>query len=402
MIAVLFLRWIYGFFDFTVTGKFPERFLNLAAKKGIRLWNTAGSKNSVTASANISDTDMIQRLAKKSGCTVAISKHHGLPYFCRKYKSRSGLLAGAVIGSVFCVYMSGFIWNVTVNVPDDLNEYEIRRELAETGLYEGVPYKYDDISMTERQIKILDQRISWISINVAGTNAVVEISSKKDNSQRTAPDVQKPESLVNMISTSDATVTKVEPMGGKPLVKVGDGVHKGQLLISGVIPYTDGSSAISDSEGKVFAKTYKKVCFSVPKKKNTVIADTDHTCYKTAVSFFGIRIPFSLSGEPLSSSYKVLKESKLTLLQNDIPIYVTNETIVPYTVCPETVSESKAKDELKKKYELYRMFLLSKQDVSVLDEKISFIDNNDKYTLTAIITTEENICEKRTVEVRRE
>ena len=48
------------------------------------------------------------------------------------------------------------------------------------------------------------------------------------------------------------------------------------------------------------------------------------------------------------------------------------------------------------------MFLLSKQDVSVLDEKISFIDSNDKYTLTAIITTEENICEKRTVEVRRE
>jgi len=51
LIAVLLFRWIYGYFDFTVNGTFPERFLNLASRKGVRLWRTSGGKESLSASA---------------------------------------------------------------------------------------------------------------------------------------------------------------------------------------------------------------------------------------------------------------------------------------------------------------------------------------------------------------
>ena len=45
MLIVLFFRWLFGYYEFTIEGKFPERFLNLASRNGINLWNMNGGKN---------------------------------------------------------------------------------------------------------------------------------------------------------------------------------------------------------------------------------------------------------------------------------------------------------------------------------------------------------------------
>lgn len=396
LIAVLLFRWIYGYFDFTVNGTFPERFLNLASRKGVRLWRTSGSKESLSASAAVSDMQLLSGIAKKAGCTFTVNKKHGLPEFCSRYKYRCGLLIGAVIGSVICVYMSGFIWNIKINVPDELNEYEIRRELAQTGLYEGVAYNYNDISAAERHIKMLDDRISWISINVFGTNAEVEISFKRDNKDKYAEKTM----ISNMISKADGTVTKIESGSGKPAVKIGAGVRKGQLLISGIVPYSNGTNAFTDSQGKVFAKTLKKVTLTLPKKTEKTLTDTDKVCIKADMKFAGLCIPLTFCGSPLTENYKTVTEKRLTLLGNDLPITIKYEKIQPYSKVPENIRPNEARKELERKYRIYRTFLISGEDITVIKEKLSFSENRDGYALTVVITTEENICENKVVKVR--
>lgn len=401
MIALLFFRWLYGYFDFTVSGRFPERFLNIAAKKGIRLWNTNGGKETLNASAGLRDMELVIKAADNSGCRAEIKKQHGLPELCKKYANRFGLLAGAIIGAVLCVYMSGFIWNIKINVPDDINEYEVRRELSENGLYEGVKYRYDDISRTERRVKIIDSRISWISINVYGTNAVVEISTKKDNKDRRAEKDSEITPLNNMISKADGTVTRVEAEGGKPLVKPGDGVHRGELLISGIIPYNDGSSGIADNRGKVFAKTYRRISFSLPEKIKRIQYDIDGSVRKTDIIFSGIDIPLTINSSPLSPCCKRIVDQKVTMSENDLPFTIRNEEIIPYSEYETIISEQEAEKELETKYMLYKMFLSSENDITILSEKIKYDKIGGSYILTSLIETEENICEPRTAEIVR-
>lgn len=402
MIVVIFFRWLYGYFDFTLSGKFPERFLNLSARRGITLWKSDGTKDHLTACARISDKTAVNELANKTGCTLIINKEHGFPAFCRKYKFRWGLLAGAVIGTAFCVYMSGFIWNITVNVPAGINEYEIRKELAENGLYEGVPYRYEHISTAERHMKLYDNRISWISINVFGTNAVVEISNKEDNQKRD-PQKQKNQELQkkvsNLKSTADGTITRIEVQNGSAVVKVGDGVRKGQLLVSGIMEYSDGSNNFADSSGKIFARITKKITFTIPEKMKIPSPVTDKSVTKKEMNIFGIRVPLTIQGNPQIPFYQMQKNSRLTLLGSNLPIQIKEETNIPYQISRVIISRSQAEKILNKRLELYEAFLSADPDTNIIKVSTSVEKKNGSYILSAELAAEENICEKSYIQV---
>ena len=340
MFVVIIFRWICGFFRFELKGRFPERFINICTRRGISIRDLNASDDAITGSCRITDKQAVILAAKKSGCTLDITKEYGLPIFCRKYISRLGLLAGAVIGAVFCVYMSGYIWNINIVTPDGLSEFEIRKELMENGLTEGVRYDYQDISRTERQVKLCDNRISWISINVFGTNAVVELSARK-----------------NVSGVSDENI-----------------------------------DTFTDSKGKVFAKVRKRISFEIPEKEKKLL--TDRSCCKKEAEIFGIRIPLTLTVSGDKTEYCKTRKSRMTLLSQDLPVTVTEEMHYPYEIKEKKLSSETARSMLTKRLKLYELFLSSDPDRKILKRSIDFRHEKGKYILTAELTIEENICEK--------
>ena len=398
MIVVAFFRWIFGYFSFTANGKFPERFLNICSKRGIKLWKLLPVENGFSGCCRNNEKTAVEAAAEKSGCTIEITGHWGLPAFVQKYRHRSGLLVGAALGTAFCICMSGFIWNINIIAPDGISEYEIRRELKENGLYEGVRYDYEEINRTERQTKLCDNRISWLSINVFGTNAVVELSAKKTakKDDGTADNKKK---VSNLKATADGTVTRLEVQSGSPAVRIGDGVKKGQLLVSGVLEYTDGSNAFTESLGKVFARTAKKITLEMPVKSKNILPDKDRIYCKTDFELFGVRIPASVRGDDFSDNFTRSFRERLTLLGNDLPVTVNKEIHCPFCTGEQTVSPEKARSILNKRFELYEAFLTDNKDTKVLQKSFSFNKVNDRYILCADIITEENICEKSYINV---
>ena len=392
MFVVIIFRWICGFFRFELKGRFPERFINICTRRGISIRDLNASDDAITGSCRITDKQAVILAAKKSGCTLDITKEYGLPIFCRKYISRLGLLAGAVIGAVFCVYMSGYIWNINIVTPDGLSEFEIRKELMENGLTEGVRYDYQDISRTERQVKLCDNRISWISINVFGTNAVVELSARKNVSGVSDENIDSKGKVSNLKAGADGTITRLEVQSGSPVVHAGDGVQKGQLLVSGVLEYTNGGNAFTDSKGKVFAKVRKRISFEIPEKEKKLL--TDRSCCKKEAEIFGIRIPLTLTVSGDKTEYCKTRKSRMTLLSQDLPVTVTEEMHYPYEIKEKKLSSETARSMLTKRLKLYELFLSSDPDRKILKRSIDFRHEKGKYILTAELTIEENICEK--------
>ena len=403
MLIVLFFRWLFGYYEFTIEGKFPERFLNLASRNGINLWNMNGGKDKLKATAKISDKENIIRFAEKSGTTHTIEKEHGLPYFCKTYKYRLGLLAGLVLGAAMCAYLSGFIWNIQINAPKGINEYEIRSELRELGFYEGIYYKTEDVSRYERLLKLSDDRISWISINIFGTNAVVEISPKQVSDKRNENENKNEQenTVSNLKANADGTVTRIEVQNGTAAVKVGDGVRKGQLLVSGIMEYTNGNNVFADSQGKVYAKTAKTVTLTMPKAYNKITLN-ENTAQKQEIEFFGIRLPASVNGSPSGDFYKTTESYRATLLDNDLPIKLHTENWQGYDYTKTALSPQEAEQLLKNRLKLYEFFLQNSGENFIMSESTKFTEEEQNYCLTVQFEIEKNICEKSYIDVKTE
>lgn len=395
MLIVIFLRWIYGYFDFCIKGRFPERFLNLASRNGLNLWNMQGSKEELHASAKITDLKNVELFARKTESELIIEKEKGLPYLCRSYKSRIGLLVGLICGVALSCYLSCFIWNISINSPAGINEYEIRNELRELGFYEGVLYDTNEIEHIERQLTLNDGRISWISINIFGTNAVVELSAKIDTEKNNTDE----SNVSNLKSTADGTITRINVQNGSAVVKVGEGVRKGQLLVSGIIEYTDGTNVLADSEGKVYAKTSRTITLSIPKQYDKPVL-SDEYLYKRELNFFGITIPLTLCGNPDGSWYKNENILRMTLLENDLPISITEELWQKYENKTQKLNKEKAEEILTNRLKIYELFMLYSDDRSVISRKTVTEENENSFILKTSYEIEENICEKSYIQIK--
>ena len=79
------IRWSKGYVDFSASGKFPERFMNITAKNGVNLWNPVPKRNAISASMYLSDYKKIRILARKSRVKTRIScsvRDRGLRFRC--------------------------------------------------------------------------------------------------------------------------------------------------------------------------------------------------------------------------------------------------------------------------------------------------------------------------------
>ncbi len=396
MIFVILLRWIFGTIEFEVVGKFPEKFLNAASRQGINLWNMVGDKQSFRASARLSDRQKIEMIAQKQGNEIHTLKNHGLPYLVTKYKHRSGLLVGSVLFMVIYWVMSGFVWNIEVHAPSNLNEYEIKTQLHELGLAEGVWSGNLDTEKIERELSLKDNRISWVAVNLMGTDVEVNISSKIQQNQKERVDEN---TAVNIKSNADGTVTRMEVHKGKTLVHIGDGIHKGQLLVSGVVDYENGNSEFIQSEAKIYANTSRTVTFSIPKQK--VHIQKTGKKIKRDLSVFGVKIPIWFGCQAEGNLIRQKSKTQGTLFDQKLPLYFSEEIIESYQTKGQFLSKQKAESMLKKQSELYDSFLTSSDKVSALQQKSEYLSENKKnYTLTVHYIVEEDVSEKSFVNVK--
>ena len=395
MIIVRMLRWIFGYVEFVVEGKFPERFINLAARKGVNIWKLRNKDNNICGYSRRSEYPELEVSAKKTQNCIHIVREYGLPFLVNKYKHRSGLLAGIVICAVFCKYMSGYVWNIKVEVPDMINEYEIRNLLKEYGVYEGARRNNINVQDVISKMSANDKRISWMTLNISGTDAQVKISPdiskniEKNDLTRSS----------NMKSAADGTVTRVKVKNGTAAVKAGDGIRKGQLLVSGVMEYNDGTTVIVDSNAEIFAKTARSVRIDIPKTLNKY-QKTDTSIIKNDINIFGLTVPVSFSDTPKGYVTKINEKNQFILLDKAIPVYVLSENWQEYKKKPAVMNKQQAEQLLKNKLTLYELFMISStKSGKILRKNFSVNEDDDSFTLYANYEIEEDVCVKSDIEV---
>ena len=283
-------RLIKGYIFFCAEGGFSERFINLCRINGISLWNVENDGVNVKAFTVLSELQGLEEAAKNSGMELKIIEKKGLKLFVNQHKWRFGVLIGLVILTAFFTYMTGFIWEVEIVGNTSVNVETFTEELAEYGVKVGVRRDSIDIREVEKRLDDDYPEFAWISLNISGGK--VQLQLRDAEFEKTEIDHSKP---FNIVAKKNGTVTLVKGYYGENVVKAGDSVGKGTLLISGIKTYSDGSENFFQAKGEVYARTHSVIEKSCGLTGQNKITSSGESRYVFGI--FGLTIPLGRKTE---------------------------------------------------------------------------------------------------------
>lgn len=327
------LRLLKGYVEFCAEGGFPERFINLCNIRGINLWNVKNDGVKVTAFTTEREFRELQIPAENSGMSLEIIKTSGLKAFAKRHKWRCGAVLGIALVFCFWIFMSGFIWEVEVLATDGVNAEAFTESLADYGVKIGARKSEIDIIQVQNQLMNEYSELLWVSLNIFGGKAQVEMSEFIE--QKEITDTKAP---INIVAKKKGEIVLVKGYNGENEVKEGDNVTKGSLLISGVVENFDGTEYFTHARGEVFARTennIKKICICKNKITATQRADSGYYLY-----VFSLKIPLGLKakGEFSAESERLLKSGG-----TELPFGVIREDNLSFTEKTVELSSEEAR-----------------------------------------------------------
>lgn len=231
MVLLRLLSFLMGHVSLVVRGEFLEKFVNMAASRGIYLWDiTRLGNDKVRVKVRISDVRPLRHIARATKSCFKIVERKGLPFILNRVKKRKLLAIGGVVFLVTLYFLSSFVWFIQVTGNDKLSDEDIKKIAAEAGLRPGVA-KWDlDAKLVERTLREKIPSVAWAGVYVKGTRVTVEIAERKlvqEDPHRNEP--------AHIVAGKAGLIKEVLVLNGQAVVKEGDTVLPGSILISGEI-----------------------------------------------------------------------------------------------------------------------------------------------------------------------
>lgn len=224
------INWFGGYLCVRIRGSAPERFINLCCNKKIFLWDLMRIEEDYQFHISVKNYKKLKPIAKKTGIIPHITKKKGFPFFLHRYRKRKGFFAGLFICIVLVYIMSLFIWDINIQGGSKYTPEAMIKFLDENKVYTGILKKKVDCQEIEETIRLAYNDIGWVSAEVKGTRLII----KTTETNMPAP-AQKAMAPSHMVATKNGIVKKIVTRSGTPMVKVGDVIKKGDILVSGIL-----------------------------------------------------------------------------------------------------------------------------------------------------------------------
>lgn len=345
MLIKKLIRYCRGTLQFTAAGPYPERFLNLCSGGGVGLWNTRRTAEGVTACCAQCHRSRLEYYAQKSGCRLETVRCTGMKSTARRYRRRTGLWVGAALLAAGLLVMGRFVWRVEIRGTEQLDPAVITAALAEYGVHPGVLAGKIDARTVERRMQIRFAEIAWITVNVEGSRVTAILEEAVP-----PPAVVEDGIPTNLIAGETGFITRVEVQNGNAVVKPGDSVLAGDLLVSGIMDNKMGESRLAHARGRIYAQVRERLEIFVPyEQRDYLLAGVARRRYLTV---FGVEIPLQGRGAP-EGPYRL--EQTVTAprgIFSLLPVTLREECYLQLREVTKTVSPQEAMRQAEKELAL--------------------------------------------------
>lgn len=368
-----------------LTGDYCERLINILAANNISFWDFRKVGKSYCLTILKKDIFKIRFLRRNTFVKIKIIDKKGLPFFVNKYNMRYGMICGILLFIFLLSFMSTRLWVIKINGDTSIGENEILSKIYDMGIIEGISMNSIDTAFLKQNLIISSKDIAWSSFNKQG--CILEVNFTKANTT----DDEKIAS--NLIAETDAVIKKVNVQKGTAMVKIGDTVKKGQLLVSGTVDYGNGS-VFETAKGEIIAEVHTQEKINIEKTEKTAVV-TGKNVTKSVVNLFGIDIPLYLGS--LHGDYeKHFEKENVKLFGGITPISIYKcefmEIFYTYKELNAVSAKEKAIELLLSEYKANGYEVLK-----ITNEKI--IEKDGLYELTAEVVSNKNIAERKYLEL---
>ncbi len=378
------IRFIKGTVSFRAQGRSPERLLNLTAQRGVLLWNVRPSPQGLEGEMAARDYRRIRPLARKAAVRTTVLKKSGFPFLAAAYRGRAGLAVGAALGAALLVFLSQFLWTIDVVGQEHVSEARLRTLLAESGVKTGALCRGVDAGQVKRDILLKVEDISWLSVNIVGCHANVEI---KEKTRKPENDGDTP---CNLKAKEDGVITKITVGEGVTEVKKGSGVAKGDLLVSGVSAAREGTVRYLHAEGEIMADVISEKEFKLP-KEDDYISLTENKAERRQLGFLIFRFPCTLSFRFFASAARTEEADWLTADKTALPLGFVTETLHELKTERVTRDEANARAVFNRAALLEELF--AKGEGRRVSKELTVAENDGAFTGRVRWVFNENIAE---------
>ena len=366
------IRWLRGYVVFTVSGAFPERFLNLMNTRGVRRWEFLPENGGYSGKMFLSDYLKIRPLARKASVKLCVRERIGLPFFAKKYRHRSGLLVGAVAGLLILGLLSGCIWDIRVVGAERVSEARLRSAFEKSGFHVGMFKSALDVIETERKIELDIPEIRWLSINALNNVATVEIKEKAEK-----PKLRVQKYPCNIKAAEDGVITDIKVSSGVCEVKRGSAVAANQLLVNSVTATRNGDLNYVHSEAEIYADVKADKQIIIPKSNNVYEVGERYT-EKRGLRFLNFILPFGFSPSDRGLKARCYTTELLRPTEVTLPLGVVTERSYYITSEKQKLDRKTAEELLKTRLALYECFdegesRIKRREYKIGESKNSFV-----------------------------
>ena len=181
----------------------------------------------------------------------------------KKYRNRIGIPIGIFSAVIIIIVFSTRIWKIEIKGCESQLADRIISELNENGLKIGC-YKHGiDVRELQSKIMLEEDGVSWIAINIVGSTAYIEVSERRQPPEKLFDNNK----VANIVAECDGQIKYLEIYSGQAMVKIGEAVRKGDILVSGIMEDQYGKKQFKYARAKVIARTEQEDAVEIPLKQ---------------------------------------------------------------------------------------------------------------------------------------
>lgn len=254
-----------------------------------------------------------EKYAAENGIEIEVFGERGFPRFFRRYGKRYGAFVGAILACIIVAMSCNVVWQIDIVGNNTVSDEEIKDNLASLGFSVGSNFRHTDFDTLRRRYLIENDDLSWLSVNMKGTHATVEVRELmlgKDEDTSV---------LSNIVASESGVIVLAEVEEGKACVVPGDYVAKGDLLIGCMISSGEDRLRFETAKGKVLACVERTFSYDVPLKREKNVPTGSEITEKEII-FFKKRIKISGNGRISYKFYDTIDEVKYMYLPHSVTL----------------------------------------------------------------------------------
>lgn len=363
---------IRGMASFKASGSKMYTFINNVRGNGITCMSQKCRSGCFYGTIYMHDMNKIASLAKENAIELEFTNKKGMPFKMHGYRFRFGIIIGFFVLISFVFYLSNIVVSVEVCGNLGISREQIVSALADTGIYKGKFIADINFRKCEQKLRLSIPEIAWAGIRHTGSRIVVDVTEVDP-----PPEMLRDEIPCNIVAECDAQIESVELYSGRLMKKIGDGVKKGDIIISGVVDDDGGHTLKKHAMGKIIGIYEEQIDLTQELSSQGQIYSEEEVT-KKYFDFFGFRIPLFIKNTDFESFDYSETSNNFMFLGKKLPLGMIHSTYAPFEYKTLSYSSEEADILLQQKLSVYEKNFYDSKEVEVVSREITKKSNNDK------------------------